>query len=193
LGAENLERLGNRIWSLCGASSQRRGCRPLSHLRHRTREMGHPRKHGDHSLGAARERVRCLRMTSVGVLGLAEGGGEDWAHGPPDFATRRFWNANRFPWGNFGALHLGKGETYSGDFGESRGVRLGRWFPAGPESNLRRLSQRSKRCATQNEAHVEQPRQSAGAVQTGTERCLPNTLYVNPAVGDVQEDSLKVE
>ena len=28
----------------------------------------------------------------------------------------------RFPWGKFGALLLGEEETYSGDFGESRGV-----------------------------------------------------------------------
>jgi hypothetical protein len=38
------------------------------------------------------------------------------------------WIEKRFPWGNFGALHLGEGETYSGEFGESRGLvvwRLG--------------------------------------------------------------------
>jgi hypothetical protein len=64
------------------------------------------------------ERLRCLRMT--GLLGLAEGGGEDGAHGPPDSATQRFWNTKLFPWGKFGALHLGEGEMYSGGVGESR-------------------------------------------------------------------------
>jgi hypothetical protein len=37
------------------------------------------------------ERLRCLRMTRL--LGLAEGGGEDRAHGSPDAATQRFSDA----------------------------------------------------------------------------------------------------
>jgi len=40
------------------------------------------------------------------------------------------------PWGNFGALHLGEGETYSGDFRQSRESARERWFPAGPVSKL---------------------------------------------------------
>jgi len=47
-------------------------------------------------------------------------GGEDRTHWSPDSAAQRFWNAKPFPWGKFGALRLGEGETYSGDFGESR-------------------------------------------------------------------------
>lgn len=61
-------------------------------------------------------------MTSERLLGLAEGGGEDGPHGSPDSATRGLSNVKRFPWGKFGVLLLGEEETYSGDFGESRGV-----------------------------------------------------------------------
>jgi hypothetical protein len=68
--------------------------------------------------GAARERLRCLRMTAL--PGLAEGGGEDRPHGSPDSAVLRFRNAKRFPWGKFRALHLGEEEMYSGEFGASR-------------------------------------------------------------------------
>jgi len=88
-----------------------------------------------------RERLRCLRTT--GLLGLAEGGGGDGAHGSPDSATQRFWNAKLLPWGKFGALHLGEGEMYSGEFGASRAAdrsvrptRADCWLPAGPESGL---------------------------------------------------------
>jgi hypothetical protein len=73
----------------------------------------------DHpSLGATRQRATPLPQDDNSWTG--RGRGEERAHGSPDSATQRFWNAKRFPWGNFGALHLGEGETYSGDFRESR-------------------------------------------------------------------------
>jgi len=76
-------------------------------------------RYRDPSLGVARfrARLRCLRMT---ILGLAEGGGWDRAHGSPDSAVQRFWNAKLLPWGKFGALHLGEEEMYSGELGASR-------------------------------------------------------------------------
>ena len=36
------------------------------------------------------------------------------------FSDAKILERETLPWGNFGALLLGKGETYSGDFGESR-------------------------------------------------------------------------
>jgi hypothetical protein len=62
----------------------------------------------------------------MGLLGSAEGG-DDWTHGSPDSATQRLWNVKPLLWGNFGALRLGEEETYSGDFGESRGDRAVGW------------------------------------------------------------------
>jgi hypothetical protein len=44
---------------------------------------------------------------------------------------------NDFLGGNFGALHLGEGETYSEEFGESRESEAGEsWLPAGFGLNL---------------------------------------------------------
>jgi hypothetical protein len=54
------------------------------------------------------------------LLGLVEGGW-DGAHGSPDSATQRFWDAKLLFWGKVGGLDLGEGEMYSGELGESRG------------------------------------------------------------------------
>jgi hypothetical protein len=70
----------------------------------------------------ASERLRCLRMTIVGVLGLAEGGGEDRAHWSPDSATRRFWNAKRFLGETSGPYIWGKENSTPGISGSQGDV-----------------------------------------------------------------------
>src|SRR5208337_307972 len=103
------------------------------------------------------------------LLGLAEGGGEDRAHGSPDSATQRFWSAKLLPWGNFGALHLGEGKTYSRDFGESRAADRSVRPTRADYWSLRGLSRICSFCGTaeampspipspSNQAQTEQPR-----------------------------------
>jgi hypothetical protein len=73
------------------------------------------------------ERLRCLGMTRL--LGLAEGGGWDGAHGPPDAATQRFSDAELLPWGKFGAHIWGRRNVLRGVWGVKGGLE--RWFPCG--------------------------------------------------------------
>lgn len=113
----------------------------------------------------ASERLRCLRMTRL--LGLAEGGGEDRPHWSPDSATQTFWDAKRFPWGKFGALHLGGRRNVLRGFRGVKGIsRMGIFKP-----------QAAKECSPGRKPWVKSGnRQAPAGAKEASPKCISGRI-----------------